>query len=111
VSDHAACNAITRALLAEKDERIAELEAAQKGLKEFAREVIRETWYGAGHDGAGIQDLALECGLLHEQPYADHLDGGEAAAEFGLEPGDPFYMFTAALGEESVSPSWRERSR
>jgi len=75
------------------------LRAENATLKTFARWAVQESAFaGCDLQGEEVQDKAEELGLIRAEPY----DGGvkhRHMEEWGLEIGDPVYVFSALLEE------------
>jgi hypothetical protein len=66
-------------------------------LKEFARRIIRDyAWQYGDPDGGNVQEKAVECGLLLEEPYDPEKHG---ESECDPEPGDQWFVFPDWLKE------------
>ena len=50
-----------------REEKFKEMEADNKQLKAFARDILRATSDGSDIDGGSVQDFALTSGLLQKQ--------------------------------------------
>lgn len=60
-------------------------------LRRFAQKIM-EAWPTCDVDGADLQEIAIECGILEpSQPTQEEMD------EEGLEPFDPWYRKTLLL--------------
>ena len=84
------------------EKQVADLEKDNAKLKEFAREIILdECWdLGGSHsrDGAAVQDLADNLGLIELTPAND--DDVDQHEYIGV--GDPIYKFSEILNERVV---------
>jgi len=49
-------------------------------------------WPDGGIDGGELQEVAERYGILRLEQYDPETHGAEAADEFGVEPGDPWYV-------------------
>ena len=86
----------------ESKESIAELYLAsiarERGMREFAKHIIRTYAWGVGGcgepDGGDVQDMAIKYGLLVATAYDPEKHGPN---DCDLEKGDQWFEFSAAL--------------
>ena len=68
----------------------------------FAKAILTKYWDGdcGDIDGMDVQDLAEEHGVIVKVPYDPEKHGEEGGSEFGIEPGDDWYV-----------PAWKEEGK
>lgn len=61
---------------------------------------IMEAWPEGGLDGFDLQDIAEKYGVIREVPYDPDKHGTGGLEEWGMEPGNPWFV-----------PNYEERER
>jgi len=85
-------DADARCHVAELEAKCSELAVENSGMDAFVAAMLSIAWQGGNADGADIQNLALENGLLRQEVYSADAHENLVGDAGNFEEGDPVYF-------------------
>jgi len=100
-------DADARCHVAELEEKCSELAVENSGMDAFVAAMLSIAWQGGTADGADIENLALENGLLRQEVYSADAHENLVGDPGNFEEGDPVYSRV----ENPATDAWVNEQR